>query len=145
MPRHRKPIAESPVCRKCQIALTAYSAVPGFKEKRKHICKICNRSQQRDVARRLKYGMGQEDYDLVLLSQGNKCAICRSVFAEHTNRVNVDHCHESGYVRGFLCNGCNTGLGCFKDNRHFLANAIRYLQHNHSPGRQPPRKFVDTD
>ena len=40
----------------------------------------------------------------------------------------LDHCHETGEFRGFLCNNCNQGLGKFKDDPEILLNAIAYLQ-----------------
>ena len=30
--------------------------------------------------------------------------------------INIDHCHDSGKIRGLLCHQCNSGLGMFKDN-----------------------------
>lgn len=41
----------------------------------------------------------------------------------------VDHCHETGQVRGLLCNLCNQALGLFKDSPELLARATAYL-HN---------------
>ena len=40
----------------------------------------------------------------------------------------LDHCHETGEFRGFLCTNCNTGLGKFTDDPDILLNAIAYLQ-----------------
>jgi hypothetical protein len=40
----------------------------------------------------------------------------------------LDHCHETGEFRGFLCSNCNLGLGKFKDDPEILLNAIAYLQ-----------------
>jgi hypothetical protein len=40
----------------------------------------------------------------------------------------LDHCHETGEFRGFLCNNCNNGLGRFKDDPDILLNAIAYIQ-----------------
>lgn len=40
----------------------------------------------------------------------------------------LDHCHETGEFRGFLCNNCNIALGRFKDDPEILLNAIAYLQ-----------------
>ena len=42
--------------------------------------------------------------------------------------LSVDHCHDSGAVRALLCNHCNVGIGVFKENQDFLANAITYLK-----------------
>jgi hypothetical protein len=40
----------------------------------------------------------------------------------------LDHCHETGEFRGFLCHNCNVGLGKFKDDPDILLNAIAYIQ-----------------
>jgi hypothetical protein len=40
----------------------------------------------------------------------------------------VDHDHETGEVRGLLCNRCNTGLGFFADNRGYMRRALTYLE-----------------
>lgn len=50
------------------------------------------------------------------------CGICGGVVQA------IDHCHESGKVRGGLCRPCNTGLGFFKDSEQLLATAIDYLR-----------------
>lgn len=69
-----------------------------------------------------KYGISLENYDWLLKEQEEKCKIC----GNKTELV-VDHCHKSSRVRGLLCNQCNTGLGCFKDNPESLLKAIEYL------------------
>tara|TARA_R100000773_G_C4156599_1_gene76293 strand:+ start:287 stop:562 length:276 start_codon:yes stop_codon:yes gene_type:complete len=39
----------------------------------------------------------------------------------------LDHCHETGDFRGWLCKKCNTGLGLLGDNVTELSRAIKYL------------------
>jgi len=74
-----------------------------------------------------KYGIDLGTADLLLLFQGNCCAICGTAAAGGGGGWHVDHCHEEKFVRGILCNNCNLGLGLFGDNVSFLDNAIKYL------------------
>lgn len=39
----------------------------------------------------------------------------------------VDHCHESGKVRGILCHNCNRALGLVKDNPETLQRMIEHI------------------
>lgn len=83
--------------------------------------------------RQQKYGITSEQYDELLASQGGVCAICgqpeRSKSRNgHLLKLAVDHDHETGTVRGLLCDRCNRGLGFFGDDPERLAAAIAYLQ-----------------
>lgn len=73
------------------------------------------------------FGMTIEQYDAILASQGFRCALCESDFPGGRGRFVVDHCHESGLVRGLLCNLCNVGLGALRDSPKLMAKAIKYL------------------
>lgn len=69
-----------------------------------------------------KYGLTPEEfYQLETLSDG-KCAICNEAA-----KLNVDHDHATGKVRGLLCRSCNLALGLMKDNVFILISAIEYL------------------
>jgi len=51
--------------------------------------------------------------------------------AEVPQRLCVDHNHQTGEVRGLLCQKCNTGIGNMKDSIKILSQAILYLKkHN---------------
>jgi len=41
--------------------------------------------------------------------------------------THVDHCHETGKIRGILCNSCNTALGRLGDNLNGVMGLVRYL------------------
>lgn len=85
-------------------------------------------SEKRRRRLNLEYGLTVEQYEAMLGEQGGGCAICGTKIADRANRRHyVDHCHETGIVRGVLCSACNSGLGHFKDNRDLLYRAIEYL------------------
>ena len=74
------------------------------------------------------YGMTFEKYEAMLDEQNNVCAICSSPPPDHhKKRLNIDHCHTTGRVRGLLCDVCNRALGLFKDSPDVLLKAISYL------------------
>jgi ribosomal protein S14 len=89
-----------------------------------------NPDNRRKRKLRTKYGLTLKCYDKMLKEQDNKCKICGS---EETRNVKyeflcVDHCHETGKVRGLLCDFCNVGLGRFEDDIERLGSAIKYLK-----------------
>lgn len=78
----------------------------------------------RRIHLRSKYNMTPEQAEAMRLAQHNLCAICDGEFTEP---YHIDHCHDTGKVRGLLCRKCNTGLGMFSDDRDRLNQAIAYL------------------
>lgn len=92
----------------------------------------------------LKYWPGtREDalkqYKNYLASQNNLCAICGQPEISARYRLNVDHDHITGKIRGLLCSLCNRGLGNFRDNPELLEQAIRYLQLTDSASAVPEK------
>ena len=104
-----------------------------------------------EAARRRNYGLTPADIEDLLDAQGGACAICRrrgdvsrsangEPIAKAAPRVAigpkdgppmclvVDHDHESGIVRGLLCNECNVGLHWFRDDQARLMRAAAYLR-----------------
>lgn len=90
-----------------------------------------NIKNKRENSRLLKrYGISSDDYMKLLKDQDYTCAICNCTPEQgrgNTNRLSVDHCHETGKVRGLLCQKCNTGLGLLGDNKEGLQKALDYL------------------
>ena len=76
---------------------------------------------------RLRYGISEDELEMLMVEQGGLCAICRIHPAEH-----VDHCHETGRVRGLLCFNCNGALGRLEEDTSVMERAIEYLvAHGH--------------
>jgi len=86
-----------------------------------------------DRARMLKsYNLSLEDYNKMVEEHQGNCAICGGQGFElapgQRLLLVIDHCHESGVVRGLLCHNCNRGLGLFQDNIDSLKTARKYLE-----------------
>ncbi len=58
-----------------------------------------------------------------------ECPICgKGSIPGITANLVIDHDHETGKARDWLCDSCNTGLGRFKDKIELLEIAIEYLK-----------------
>lgn len=86
-----------------------------------------------------RYGLTVEAFERLLEEFDGKCGICRRT----SQRLVVDHDHETGAVRGILCVKCNVSLGAFGDSIRGLKTAIAYLKnaskHGDRRGNDSPR------
>jgi hypothetical protein len=78
----------------------------------------------RKPTRRKGLGVTVEQYDAMLAAQGGGCAICGT--KPKTRRLDVDHDHKTGRVRGLLCHRCNRALPGWV-TLHWLLAAADYL------------------
>ena len=131
-PLHTKP------CPDCGVNSRALFYLDSTGRKTNARCKPCHKKHMNEYwhskspvekqASRVKsmYGITADEYIEMHKSQKGKCAICNEV--PTTKRgLHVDHCHETGTVRGLLCHSCNTALGSFCDDVRMLQKAITYL------------------
>lgn len=81
-------------------------------------------------AEKLKYtyGITIDDYNNMLKSQKECCAICGTHKDDLKTILGVDHNHQTNKVRGLLCSKCNIALGGFHDDPILLMKAIKYLK-----------------
>lgn len=75
-----------------------------------------------------KYGITLEQYEEMLINQNGCCKACKKHKSEFTRILCVDHCHETGIIRGLLCHRCNSALGMVKDKIETLKSLIDYLK-----------------
>lgn len=88
-------------------------------------CRSCRAARGRSGHLKRKYGITEAQRDEMISSQMGICVICPSAPAAH-----VDHCHETGRVRGVLCFNCNSAIGKLGDDPDTLRRAIAYLEGN---------------
>lgn len=90
----------------------------------------CRKESTTHNARLSTYGLSKDQYEALVERSGGLCEICQEKEAQH-----IDHCHDTGVVRGLLCQQCNHGLGNFQDRVALLNRASEYLS------KSPIKKF----
>src|SRR5262245_26042367 len=53
---------------------------------------------------------------------------CCGLPSKSDRALHLDHCHTTGKFRGWLCHGCNLGLGHFGDSIPRMELALDYLR-----------------
>ena len=87
-----------------------------------------SRKLKRDHEQRLEsFRLTQAQFDAMLERQGGACALCGG----HNRRdreLAIDHDHQTGHVRGLLCDRCNLVLGWCYDDPAFLRRVAIYVE-----------------
>ena len=85
-------------------------------------------SEEEAIAARKQYGIDArynatyEELEGIRRHAGGACRICLKV-----KPLCIDHCHDTGLIRGLLCINCNTSIGKFDDSPERLRRAADYL------------------
>ena len=95
--------------------------------RRRNPAKMAEQDRRTDLKR--KFGLTVQEFDEMLAAQGGVCRLCRRERADSRGyRLHVDHCHDTGRVRGLLCGACNMGIGQLQHDPVLLLHAIEYLK-----------------
>jgi hypothetical protein len=86
-----------------------------------------NKQAWREADLKRKYSLSLDDFDALIEKQGNRCAACGTPDWGKRGPV-VDHDHETGKVRGILCNTCNLVAGLFDDDCERFLRLVEYLK-----------------
>ena len=89
-------------------------------------------AEARREARLVKlYGITASGFTDMADSQNQACKICKEVVADRS-QFHVDHCHDTGKVRGLLCSKCNQAIGLLRDNPDLMRAAANYVEEHRS-------------
>ena len=102
------------------------------------ICKLCvklysknnhlkNSNKRKSQKLEKAYGISLDQKLEMFKKQNGKCEICQIEFKNFAS-AHVDHCHNTGNVRGLLCTKCNPGIGFFQDSLSKIKSALAYLE-----------------
>lgn len=95
-------------------------------------CRICQSEYNYALRIKKQFGITLDQYELLLESQGGRCAICQRL--PRSVRFAVDHNHKTGVIRGLLCSPCNHKiLGAAHEDAALLRRAADYLENPPAP------------
>ena len=137
----------SRICKHCGVEKpkSEFHKRSGYKDGIRPFCKECRRIYEvksyhkhkhkrpydykyhKDSKLRRAYGISYAEYEKMLNAQNGGCAICGTTKTGKRKAFHVDHCHDTGRVRGLLCGNCNSGIGNLRDDVGLLQRAIEYL------------------
>tara|TARA_R100001015_G_C4588962_1_gene144652 strand:+ start:561 stop:1064 length:504 start_codon:yes stop_codon:yes gene_type:complete len=135
------------VCNTCdkELPLSYFNTKGKFKEQNKRYsyldktCKSCDSIERGErKLREKKYGMPPKNYRCPICERNEKEIKNNLIKVDENRNVVVrdfkypvwviDHDHDTGEFRGFLCNSCNTGLGALGDNKKSIKKVLTYLE-----------------
>lgn len=109
------------ICKKCKTESTIRWRTEN-REKYNAQMRAYNQKHRFRIHLKQQYGIGLEDYENLKMNQDSKCAICERM----ADRLVVDHCHNSGRIRGLLCYSCNRSISIF-EHAKLIDKVMRYL------------------
>lgn len=78
---------------------------------------------------RSTYQITDDEYAALVQGANGKCELCGVKLTDDgPSREVIDHDHNTGSVRGLLCNNCNMGLGYVADSPDLLEQLAQYLE-----------------
>ena len=142
-----------PLTKKCTVCKESKSVTEYYKDSRSkdsysYRCRDCEKKARikyrkgsresylksvRKNYRKRVYGLNEEAFKEIWLKQGGKCPVCEKELTDELgtkhlpSKAVIDHCHDTGKIRGILCTMCNKGIGLLGDRRETIVKALKYL------------------
>lgn len=123
--KYPNPYFKQKKCTTCEVEYTPEAPSQQY-------CSIACRGKNSYYKR--NYNITEAQYEAKKKIQQNKCMICCTEgFCigknGHTEKLAVDHDHETGMVRDLLCHNCNRALGLLQDSIVLVDSALEYLKY----------------
>ena len=123
-------------CRRCGESKDSSHFSKGQIGNPNRICKSCRSKLNRDWKKsnpgymdKWRYDLSVEDKERISKEQGGTCANENCQYGlDDDHKLYVDHCHETGKVRGLLCHHCNTALGLLMESPEKISGLMYYAK-----------------
>jgi hypothetical protein len=111
---------------------------PKKNRRREHVayeawCNSCRRAYYQ----RRNYRLSGAEHEALA---GRLCELCGADGSKSKKGLHIDHCHDTGRVRGVLCNHCNRQIAGFEaimKDRNLHCKVVAYLGSHTSQEPQP--------
>lgn len=100
--------------------------LPGVVSVRADWCAACRKATQLKSGKP-RHFVPWRERKAVVSALGGSCRVCGKVESEG-DALHIDHCHETGFIRGLLCAAHNFALGALNDSEAELVALLQYLQ-----------------
>lgn len=119
--------AKDRICKGCGRLLPIEAFEPNRPEVWRSECRECRASKKPIPAKaRREY---EEKHPRPQIGEEFHCPVCdRTTIVQQNRDVNLDHSHETGEIRGWVCNRCNTGIGNLRESVPILKRAIKWIK-----------------
>lgn len=131
---HDHPGQKARTCKSCgefkqpsDFSLTKHSQCYGGYQATTN-CKVCEKDRKLRSHLKNTYNLEYEDYLKMVADQDNKCLLCLEEPSDIYGRLVVDHCHQTGKVRGLLCRMCNIHLSKIEACPDYFNRVKVYLE-----------------
>lgn len=91
---------------------------------RKRQSKWIKKHPEEYLTARAKTNARRRGYPTPTRRMPGACECCGNTEA----RLHLDHCHQTGKFRGWICFKCNVGMGLLGDSRANIERVLKYLR-----------------
>lgn len=85
-----------------------------------------------------RQGIDPDKAEAYFLEHHGLCDLCGKDVEANGKALAIDHCHETGDIRGMLCSNCNRGIGLLQHDWELLNRASKYvMKWRDTPTRYP--------
>lgn len=109
-------------------------SVVDYNRRQKQAHKAMYPIQYKDAALKRAFGpnYGYAEFEKLFDEQKGLCKICGKPETATTKEgepkdIATDHCHDTGQIRGLVCQGHNQALGLFEDDLVLMAKAMMHV------------------
>ncbi len=121
-------ITRETTCPGCGVLVKVKKARPNATKRM--YCRSCRNHENYSLYKSMgpKYNLSFKALDKLYVIENCQCCGVELTNQNGSSRRQIDHCHNTGKVRGVICWECNSGIGKLGDDLQGVEKALAYLR-----------------